>query len=221
MTEKIIKNDFIEMEFTGSVKGGEIFDSNIEGDINKSNLTIKPKPFIFSVGQGMFMKSVDEFLIGKEIGEDYIVELTPENAFGKRNPSLIKIIPMKVFNQQKYQPVPGMTFNFDGQMGRIISVSGGRVITDFNNPLAGKDILYKLKINRRITDINEKAKAMIEFFTRKEFKFEIKDKTLTVYADKQFSQFLNLFKDKFKEILELDLVMKEEPKKEIKENIQK
>jgi FKBP-type peptidyl-prolyl cis-trans isomerase 2 len=215
MVEKISKNDFIEIEFTGKVKGGETFDSNIKEDLKQANLNLEPKPFIFSVGQGMFMKSVDDFLIGKNIGENYDIELTPEKAFGKRNPSLIKIIPIKVFNQQKFMPRPGMAFNFDGQIGKIISVSGGRVITDFNNPLAGKDIIY----------IQERTKALIEFFTRKELKFEIKDKNLTVYADKQFSQFLNLFKDKFKEILELDLITKEESeeKKEEKkeESIQK
>jgi len=208
--EKISKKDFIELEFTGRVKGGDIFDSNIKQDLQKANLNLEPKPFVFCVGEKMFLEAIDDFLIGKEIGKQYELELEPEKAFGKRNPSLIKIIPLRLFKQQQTMPQPGMVFNFDVQIGKVISVSGGRVITDFNNPLAGKTVIYKLRINRKITDKNEKAKALIEFFTKKEFKFEIKDKKLIIYTDKKFGEFLNLFKDKFKEILGLELNIKEE-----------
>jgi len=207
--EKIKNKDFIEIEFTGKVKNGDIFDSNIEADLKKANLNIKPKPFVFCVGEKMFLESINNFLIGKEIDKDYKIELEPEKAFGKRNPQIIKIMPMKIFKQQEVMPQPGMTFNFDGRIGKIISVSGGRVITDFNNPLAGKTVVYKIKVKRKITDKNEKAKAMIEFFTKREFKFEIKEKKLIIKAEKQFAQFLNLFKDKFKEILGLGLEVKE------------
>ena len=143
------RNDFIEIEFTGKIKDGDIFDSNIPEDIKKAKLSLQPKPFIFSLGQGMFLKGVDDFLIGKEIGE-YEIELQPENAFGKRDPKQVQIIPMKIFHQQKINPYPGAVFNFDGKIAKIISVSGGRVMTDFNNPIAGKIVTYKIKIKRKI-----------------------------------------------------------------------
>ena len=44
------KKDFIEIEFTGKIKNGEIFDSNIKEDIEKSNLNLKVSPFIFCLG---------------------------------------------------------------------------------------------------------------------------------------------------------------------------
>jgi len=225
--EKINPKDFIEIEFTGKVKDGEIFDSNIKEGLEKlhsgHNHEIKAKPFIFSVGENMFLKSIDDFLIGKQTGKDYEIELEPEKAFGERNPQLIKVIPLRIFKQQQTPPHPGMLFNFDGQIGKIISVSGGRIITDFNNPLAGKIVTYKLNVKRKVTDINEKAKAIIEFFTKKEFPFEIKDEKLIIQAEKQFSQFFNLFKDKFKELLGLDVevvdkIEKEEVKEEKKDN---
>jgi len=215
--EKIKQKDFIEIEFTGRIKDGDIFDSNIKEDLQKANLNIKPKPFIFSVGEKMFLESIDDFLIGKEIRKNYEIELQPEKAFGKRNANLVKVIPIKIFQQQQTPPQPGMAFNFDGQIGKIISVSGGRVITDFNNPLAGKTVVYKIKIKRKVIDINEKTKALIEFFTKKEFPFEIKqkEKKLIIYADKELSQFLNMFKDKFKEMLGLELEVEEEKKEKI------
>ena len=205
------KKDFIEIEFTGRLKDGEIFDSNIKEDLEKLNSNAIPKPLIFCLGEGMFLKGIEEFLIDKKISE-YKIELSPEKAFGNRDSHLIQMVPIKVFREQKVNPVPGAIFNFDGKIAKILTTSGGRVMVDFNNPLAGKTVIYEIKILRKVEDLNEKVKALIDFFTRKEFKFEIKDKKLIVYADKQFAQFLNLFKDKFKDILELDLEVKEKEK---------
>lgn len=202
------KNDFIEIEFTGRVKGGDIFDSNIKEDIEKSNLNVEAKPFIFSIGQGMFLKGVEDFLTGKEIGE-YEIELPPEDAFGKRDSKLVQIIPMKIFHKQKINPFPGAVFNFDGRIARIISVSGGRVMTDFNNPIAGKIVNYKIKVKRKIDDIKEKVKSFINFLFKQDLDFEIKEKKLIINTPKQFTQFVVMFKDKFKELFGLELETKE------------
>jgi FKBP-type peptidyl-prolyl cis-trans isomerase 2 len=202
------KNDFIEIEFTGKIKDGDIFDSNIKEDIEKAKLNLEPKPFIFSLGQSMFLKGIDDFLIGKNIGE-YEIELQPKQAFGERDSKLIQIIPMKIFQQQKINPYPGAVFNFDGKLAKIISVSGGRVMTDFNNPIAGKIVIYKIKIKRKLEKQDEKIKSFINFLFKQDFEFEIKDKKLILKTPKQFTQFVGMFKDKFKEIFDLDLETKE------------
>jgi len=181
----------------------------------------------------MFLKGVDDFLIGKEIGK-YIIELSPEKAFGNRESKLVQMIPMKIFHQHKINPVPGTLFNFDNKVAKILTVSGGRVMVDFNNPLAGKDIIYNIKVLRKIEDINEKIKSFNEFLFRKDVKFKIeqeakplstsskrgqsKDKKLIIEVEKTMVKFVEMFKDKFKELFDLELEIKEiEPKVE-KEN---
>ncbi|MDP2628518.1 MAG: peptidylprolyl isomerase [Nanoarchaeota archaeon] len=205
------KKDFIEIEFTGKIKNSSIFDSNIQEDIKKAGLKLEAKPFVFCLGEGMFLKGVEDFLIGKENGR-YEIELSPEKAFGKRETNLVQVIPIKIFHQQKTNPVPGSVFNFDGKIAKVLSVSGGRVIVDFNHPLAGKTVVYEVKVLKKVEDINEKTKALIEFFTRKDFKFNIEGKKLFIEADKQFGEFFNLFRDKFKDLLGLELEIKEIPK---------
>lgn len=163
----------------------------------------------------MFLQGVEDFLIGKELGQ-YQVELTPEKAFGKRNPQLIQKIPLKIFRDQKLNPVPGFVFNFDGRIGRVLASSGGRVIVDFNNPISGKDVVYKIKVLRKIEDIKEKSKALIKFLFRDDLKFEIKDKKIIIEVEKPLVEFVKLFKDKFKEMLDLELEVKEISKKEEK-----
>jgi len=215
----LIKKDFIEIEFTGKIKGGEIFDSTIKDDIEKSGLKTSAKPFIFSLGQGMFLKGIDDFLIGKEIGKQYNIELDAEHAFGKRETDLVKLIPLNIFRQHKLNPVPGVMFNFDGRLAKVLSVSGGRVRVDFNNPLAGKDVEYKIKVLRKLDNLNEKIDSLNEFLFRKKFKFSVLDKKIIMQVDKPFAKFVELFKEKFKELFDLELEVKEieEKPKENKE----
>ena len=208
MEGKFRKNDFVELKYTGKIKDtNEIFDTNIEEEAEKINLDIKTKPLIICLGQNMILPSIDEFLINKKIGA-YTLELTPKQAFGARDSRLIKIMPLSVFSKHNITPEKGMVFTFDNMFGKTISKSGGRVIVDFNNPIAGKKIVYELKIKKKISDINEKIKALILVFFRKELDFEVKDKKLIIKAEKETLRFLNLFKNKFKEILDLELEIK-------------
>lgn len=203
------KKDFIEIEFTARTKEGELFDSNIAKDLKESNLNIKPRPVIFSLGEGMFLKGVDDFLIGKDVGK-HEIKLLPDNAFGIRDSRLVQTIPMRIFREQKLVPVQGAMFNFDGRVAKILSVSGGRIIADFNNPIAGKTVVYNVNVVRNVDDINEKARAFIDFIFRREIPFEVKEKKIIVKTEKNLVKFLELFKDKFKETLDLDLEVKEE-----------
>ena len=206
---KLKKNDFIEINFTARLKQGDIFDSNIKEDIEKSGLKTKPEPFIFALGQGMFLKSLDEFLIDKEPGKTYEVELSPEKAFGIRDAKLIQLMPLSVFKKHNLKAIPGMMYNFDGRLAKVLSVSGGRIRVDFNHPLAGKEVNYTIKVNRKLDNINEKIKAMNKFLFKKEFKFEIKDKKVIMHVETPLVKFVEMFKEKFKEIFNLDLEVKE------------
>lgn len=216
----IKKKDFIEVDFVGRVKDGEVFDSTKKEDLEKihsgHNHSVKAKPLVFCVGKGMFLESLDDFLVGKEVGKEYEVELNSEKAFGKRNPSLVQRIPSKVFKEQRVNPVPGAMFNFDGRVGKILTSSGGRVLVDFNHSLAGKDVEYKIKVLRKVTDTDEKVKAVNDFFLKKDFDFEVneKEKKLIIKADKSFERIIELFKDKYKEILGLDVEVKSPETKE-------
>jgi FKBP-type peptidyl-prolyl cis-trans isomerase 2 len=214
------KNDFIEIEFTGRIKDGEVFDSNIQEELSKLNSNQPAKPFVFCIGQDMFLNGIEEFLIGKDVGS-YEIDLIPEKAFGPRNPSLVQMIPLKIFIEHKVNPIPGAVLTFDNKLGKVLTVSGGRVMVDFNNPLSGKEVVYNIKVTRKIEDVNEKVSALNEFLFRRDFKFEIKDKKLILETEKQFKSFIELFKDKFKEMIGLDLEVKEillpTPKAELKE----
>ncbi|MEX2017103.1 MAG: FKBP-type peptidyl-prolyl cis-trans isomerase [Candidatus Pacearchaeota archaeon] len=206
------KGDFIEIEFTGRLKEGEVFDSNIVDDLKKlhegHDHPIETKPFVFCLGEQMFLQSIDDFLIGKSEPvkpTEYEISLTPEKAFGLRNQKLIMRIPEKVFREHRVNPIQGEVFNFDGRLAKILSVSGGRIMADFNSPLAGKEVFYKVIVKRKVDDLNEKVKALVEFFFKKELNFEINDKKLLIDIDEPLKKYAEMFKDKFMELLGLEL----------------
>jgi len=216
MTEKTKKKDFVEIEFIArNLSNNEIFDTNIKAEAEKINLKLKDKPLIVCIGESMVVKGLDEELEGKEVGKSYTIKIAPEKAFGARNKELVKLIPLKVFTEQKIYPQPGMILALDNALVRIASVSGGRVLTDFNNPLAGKDIEYIFTIKRIVQDNKEKASALISAFTGFELPFDIDEaKKKIIFKDLRLMPILNTFKDKFKEILGVDTEIFEEKKKE-------
>jgi len=210
------KNDFIELEFVARTKeNNEIFDTNIKSEIDKAKLNFEPKPFVIVIGKEMAIKGLDKDLEGKEVGKEYALEIQPENAFGKRNPEMVKMIPLKSFLEQKIMPQKGMQLSLDGMIVKIISVSGGRVLVDFNNPLAGKLVSYKYTIKRKVEDEKEKVNALQDFFLRKRFEFEIKDRELTFKVDKGVSKFITVLGKPFEEILGLKVsAVETQPEKE-------
>lgn len=160
------EGDFIEIEFVGRVRDtGEIFDLTDEEVAKKEGVFDKDHrygPAVVVIGGKSVMPGVEQKLREMEVGEESVFELKPENAFGKRDPKLVQVVSVGKFYGQKINPVPGAFVNIDGRNCRIQSVSGGRVRVDFNHPLAGRDVLYKIKILKEITGLKEKTDAIIK-----------------------------------------------------------
>jgi FKBP-type peptidyl-prolyl cis-trans isomerase SlyD len=213
------KNDFIEIEFTGKANN-EIFDTTNSQEAKELGIETEVKPAIVAVGNEMLLKGFDEELIGKEIEKKYSIHLTPNKAFGLRNSNLIKTIPIRVFYEKKMNPVKGMVFQFDNNLAKILSVSGGRVIADFNNPLAGKEIDYDFKILRIVNDNKEKVNAIQDFFFRQRFEFEIKDNKI-IFKKAELKPIIDVFSPKIKELSGLDVEVEEEKSEDKKEKAEK
>ena len=207
MVEKTNKGDFVEIEFLGrNLQSNEIFDTNITEEAKKIDMKLSGKPLIIRVGSDMVVKGFDEALEGKDIGKKYSIIIEPEKAFGKRQSNMVKMIPMKFFLAQKIRPEPGMILTLDNNMVKVISVSSGRVMVDFNSPLAGKDIEYEFTVKRIVQDTKEKVKAIQLFFFGHEFEFDV-DETAKkiIFHDLKLTPVLNVFKEKFKELLDMDV----------------
>ncbi len=185
---KIKDKDFVEIEYTGKIKDlDQVFDTTNEKTAKKEgiyNEKMDYGPTIVCIGEKHLLPGLDNKIKGKETKKEYNFDLKPEEAFGKKSAKLLKLVPAKVFKQQQIQPVPGLEINVDGRPGIIRSVSGGRIIVDFNHPLASKDIDYKIKVNRIIKDPKEKLDALLKIeLNMKDLKTELKDGKAIIKKD--------------------------------------
>ena len=161
----IKKNDFVEVEYTGRLKDGNVVFDTTEESVAKQNDIHSPNAsygsVIVCIGQNQLVKGLDAKLEGKEIGK-HVIELKPEEAFGKKDAKLIQLVPTGKFREQKIMPVHGLQINFDGIMGTVKAVTGGRTIVDFNHPLSGKEVIYEVNVKRVVTDKKEQVDALFK-----------------------------------------------------------
>lgn len=165
MATMVKKGDFVEIEYTGQINNPKfIFDTTYH-EIAKEEHIYSEKtiygPISVCIGQNQILKGLDTSLENLEVGKEHEVKLPPEQAFGKRDGKLLRLISSNVFLKQHVRPVPGLQVNVDGALGTIRTVTSGRTIVDFNHPFAGKEVTYKVKINRFVTDDAEKLYALL------------------------------------------------------------
>ncbi|RLJ07415.1 MAG: peptidylprolyl isomerase [Candidatus Aenigmatarchaeota archaeon] len=162
------QGDFIKIDYVGRVADtNEIFDLTVESIAKKENIYNEKQKYgsvLVVIGAGMVISGVEKELKKMKTGEEREFTVKPEEAFGKRKPELIKILPLSGFLKNKINPVPGIYVTIDGQQAKIQSVTSGRVRADFNHPLAGKTLKYWVKITKHITDTKEKIESLLKHY---------------------------------------------------------
>jgi len=165
-------NDFIRVVYLAKIKEtGQEFDKTDDKSIP---VIVKP---------GFLIKGLEEVLLGMNVNERKTVEIPPEKAFGDRNPKLIRLVPISEFRKHNTKPQPGMFVKADNIRGRVLSVSGGRVKVDFNNPLAGKTLIYEIEIKEKIENVEDKIKVLFEIYraaNKDKIKVIVKEKEVEI-----------------------------------------
>lgn len=162
------KGDFVEVIFVGKEKeSGKVFDTNDAAEAKKLKLDTEKHhlhPLYACIGKQDVIPGLDEALEGKELAKKYDVTVPAEKAFGKKDARLYQLVSASKFKEQRVDPFPGMQVSSNNRMGIIKSVSGGRIMVDFNHPLASKDLVYEFTIKRILQDDKEKLEATLRTF---------------------------------------------------------
>jgi len=182
---------FVKVTYTGKEKNtGKIFDTNDKKTAEEKgiyNPQFNYKPVLMILGKNQLIKGFEEVLEKMKVGEEKTVEIPPEKAYGERKSDLIKLVPLQIFKNNKINPTPGMILELEGKPARIQSVSGGRVRVDFNHELAGKILIFKIKLEEEIENQEDKVKALIEqvFPFEKNTKIKINNDEVEINVSKQ------------------------------------
>jgi len=184
----LIKGDFILLNYTAKIKEtGDVFDTTFEEIAKKEQLYKEGEiyePKLIVIGEGWVLKPLDESLLSMKLGKSQIVEISPEKAFEQRDPEKVKRVPLKHLTSKGKNPAMGMRVEYNGKMAIVRSIGAGRVLLDFNPPLAGKTLIYEAVVAKKIRIIKEKVVALIHRripeADQTKFELALKEKKLTV-----------------------------------------
>lgn len=177
----IKRGDFVRLNYTGEVDG-KVFDTTDEA-IAKDHGIRNPEsvygPFVIRVGSGHLISGLDEALEGKEVGVEYSIDLPPERGFGTRDESQIESIPATRFEKV---PEIGSRIQIEGREGVVIDRIGkrGRIIVDFNHPLAGRTLHYRFRIEDRVDSPVEQIRGLIRLYAQREMEVEVEGNTAKI-----------------------------------------
>jgi peptidylprolyl isomerase len=182
------KGDFILLDYIAKVKEtGEVFDTTIEEVAKKERLYKEGEiyePKLVVIGEGWVLKALDESLTNMEVGKTETVEIPPEKAFGARDPEKVRRVPLRHLTAKGITPTLGMRLEYDGKMAVVRAIGAGRVLLDFNPPLAGKTLVYEVTVKKKLETPEEKIAALIHrripTVEAEKFKFTIKAKNVTI-----------------------------------------
>lgn len=182
------KGDFIVIDYVARVKEtSEVFDTTIEETAKKERLYKEGEiyePKLIVIGEGWVLKTLDESLTTMAVGKTASVEIPPEKAFGERDPEKVRRVSLRHLTAKGITPSIGMRVEFNGKMATVRTLGAGRVLLDFNPPLAGKTLVYDVTVQKKLKTVKQKIAALIHRRTpvveESKFKFTVKEKTVNI-----------------------------------------
>ena len=182
------KGDFILINYTAKVKEtSEVFDTTYEDIAKKEHLFKEGEiydPKLVVIGEGWVLKALDESLTTMELTTPSTVEISAEKGFGQRDPEKIKRVSIKQLYAKEINPVIGARIEYQGKNATVRSIGAGRVLLDFNPPLAGRTLIYDVIVIKKLENNEEKISSLIHrrvpVVEENKFKLTIQDKTLTI-----------------------------------------
>lgn len=175
----INEGDIIRLNYTGRVEG-EVFDTTIEADAEAAGIKSPQKDYeaiVVRVGSNHVIPGLDEALVGKEIGQQYEVEVPTEKGFGPHDMKLVESVNT---NQFREKPKFGMRIQSGDREGVVVNVIGKKAVVDFNHPLAGKTLHYTFTIEGMVETVEEKAQGFIKLFSGRKIDVTFTDGTLAL-----------------------------------------
>ncbi|MEM0001191.1 MAG: peptidylprolyl isomerase [Desulfurococcaceae archaeon] len=158
------KGDFLLVEYTVRVKETSTVIDTTDAELAKRENVYESSriygPTLIVLGKNWLNAYVEEELSKMGENEEREIEVLPEKAFGERDPNKVKVFSLREFQRRGYSVNVGDVVEIGGARGFIKQISGGRVVVDFNHPLAGKVLVYKVKVIKKLEDFSEKIRAL-------------------------------------------------------------
>lgn len=142
MKKTAATGDHVTVHYEGVMENGEIFESTTDSG-----------PLEFRIGDHCVLPAFEQAVTGMKTDETKTVTLQPEEAYGPRREELTHTIKRQTLGTE-FSPKAGMllglTVTKNGEQHKVpalvTAVREEEVDVDFNHPLAGKTLIYKITL---------------------------------------------------------------------------
>ncbi len=133
------ENTLVTLHFSLNLSNGDLIDSTFEKQAAK-----------FEFGDGQLPDGFQSYLVGMCAGEKNEWQVPPEKSFGMPNPNNVQVMKRKDFSAD-IELAEGLVVSFaDANKselpGVVKSFNEEEVTIDFNHPLAGEVLCFKVEI---------------------------------------------------------------------------
>lgn len=133
------ENTLITLHFSLNLEDGVVVDSTFDKQAAK-----------FEYGDGQLPEGFQTYLKGMRAGEENEWQVPPEKAFGMPNPNNQQVMKRSDFAEDM-ELAEGLMISFSDASqselpGVVKTFDESQVIIDFNHPLAGQTLLFKVAI---------------------------------------------------------------------------
>lgn len=158
------KGSLVLVDLSSRVKDtGEVIETTREADAKKFGVfdeSKKYEPKLVAIGEGWVLKGVDEALISAKLDKKVVLDISPEKAFGIRDPEKVRRIPLRKLGEKAGELRVGDEIEIDHRIGLVRFIGSGRAQIDFNQRYAGKVVTYEFKALKEIKIPKEKTMAL-------------------------------------------------------------
>ena len=139
---EITKDTFVVIEYTLKLADG----STVKGSDEEGSASLN-----FIAGYEQILPALEQRLLGLEAGSDVEFWVPPEEAFGEHHPHLVETRSYAEFPQGRTFTVGkwivATNESTQAQFSyHVIDKTDQAVVLDFNHPLAGKSLHYRVKV---------------------------------------------------------------------------
>lgn len=136
--ELVESGDTVKVEYEGRLESGEVFDSTEKHG---------GAPLEFVAGAGQMIKGFDEAVVGMRLNQEKEATMGPGSAYGFTDQAKVVEITKEQIGGDWDKLVVGMPISSSvAGNGVIIEKKENSVVVDFNHELAGKTLIFKIKV---------------------------------------------------------------------------
>ena len=130
----------VSVHYRGTLTDGTEFD----------NSRVRGETLDFQVGVTNMISGFTKAVIGMTEGQKKTITLSPDEAYGNRNPEAFQAFPKQAFGENFSQLAVGETVQGQGAEGAFLAkvheMSEDSVVLDLNHPLAGQELNFEIEV---------------------------------------------------------------------------